>query len=92
MRVRGKLIRVLLVAAAVGGAGAVIAKRRARSAPSQGAIPADIRAAVDEGVAAAGTNGVHRAAEPDWIPVAAPADSGAGEIDEPTAATTGATS
>jgi hypothetical protein len=72
MRDRGKLTRALVVAAALGVAAFVVSRRlvRGSAAPE---IPADVRAAVEEGIAA-GSNGRAAAAEPEWIPVAAPAE------------------
>jgi hypothetical protein len=78
MRNRGKLIRTLLIVAGAGAVAAVIA-RRAKGSAASPELPADVRSAIDEGVAA-GRNGTYAAPpEPQWIPVAAAAADGAQE-------------
>jgi hypothetical protein len=69
MRDRGKLTRSLLVAAALGAVAFAISRRLTRRSANP-ALPSDVRAAVDEGIAAA--NGHTPATEPEWIPVGAP--------------------
>ena len=70
MRDRGKLTRALLVAAALGAAAFVVSRRLTRGNAGAAELPSNVRAAVDEGIAAGG-NGHAPAAEPEWIPVAA---------------------
>ena len=73
MRDRGTTVRTLLVATALGAAAFVISRRLARRSGGDSGVPAEVRGAVDDGIAAGG-NGRRASAEPEWIPVAAAAE------------------
>ena len=70
MRDRGKLARALVVAAALGAAAFVVSRRLVRGSTVEPEIPESVRVAAEEGIVV-GSNGRAKAAEPEWIPIAA---------------------